>query len=228
MIEVMVDQLAAELGMDRLELRRKNFIPTEDFPARGRARRRLRLRQLPRRAGQAARARRPRRGPARAGASCAPRGKLPRRRLLAPTRRSAAWRRRASTGPSGFGLQAGLLGVGDGARAHRRGAVTVFTGTSPHGQGLETTFAQIVADRLGIDPAQRRGHPRRHRHRPVRAGHLRLALAGRRRRGGRPRDGDKVADKAQADRRPPARGGARGHRARATASSRSRARRTRA
>ena len=28
-----VDQLAAELGMDPLELRRKNFIPTEDFPA---------------------------------------------------------------------------------------------------------------------------------------------------------------------------------------------------
>jgi carbon-monoxide dehydrogenase large subunit len=28
----------------------------------------------------------------------------------------------------------------------------VFTGTSPHGQGHDTGFAQIVADRLGIDP----------------------------------------------------------------------------
>jgi len=27
----------------------------------------------------------------------------------------------------------------------------VYTGTSPHGQGLETSFAQIVADRLGVD-----------------------------------------------------------------------------
>jgi carbon-monoxide dehydrogenase large subunit len=32
--------------------------------------------------------------------------------------------------------------------------VTVYTGTSPHGQGLETSFAQIVADRLGVDPEQ--------------------------------------------------------------------------
>ena len=33
LIEVTIDQLAAELGMDSLELRRKNFIPAEDFPA---------------------------------------------------------------------------------------------------------------------------------------------------------------------------------------------------
>jgi aerobic carbon-monoxide dehydrogenase large subunit len=33
LIEVMMDQLAAELDMDRLELRRKNFIKKEDFPA---------------------------------------------------------------------------------------------------------------------------------------------------------------------------------------------------
>jgi aerobic carbon-monoxide dehydrogenase large subunit len=31
------------------------------------------------------------------------------------------------------------------------GAVSVYTGISPHGQGQETTFAQIVADRLGAD-----------------------------------------------------------------------------
>jgi carbon-monoxide dehydrogenase large subunit len=38
-------------------------------------------------------------------------------------------------------------------RVHPSGSVTVFTGTSPHGQGLDTTMAQIVADRLGVDPA---------------------------------------------------------------------------
>src|SRR5206468_7806224 len=32
-IEVMIDQGAAELGLDPLEVRRKNFIPKEDFPA---------------------------------------------------------------------------------------------------------------------------------------------------------------------------------------------------
>ena len=31
------------------------------------------------------------------------------------------------------------------------GKVTVMTGTSPHGQGEETTFAQIAADELGVD-----------------------------------------------------------------------------
>ncbi|MEX0850210.1 MAG: molybdopterin cofactor-binding domain-containing protein, partial [Gaiellaceae bacterium] len=33
------------------------------------------------------------------------------------------------------------------------GSVQVVTGTSPHGQGHETTFAQIVADQLGVDVA---------------------------------------------------------------------------
>src|SRR4051812_28940974 len=33
LIEVMIEQAAHELGMDSLELRRKNFIPKEDFPA---------------------------------------------------------------------------------------------------------------------------------------------------------------------------------------------------
>ena len=37
-------------------------------------------------------------------------------------------------------------------RVHPSGSATVFTGTSPHGQGLDTSFAQIAADRLGIDP----------------------------------------------------------------------------
>src|SRR5207302_1128746 len=35
---------------------------------------------------------------------------------------------------------------------HNTGAVTVYTGTSPHGQGEETAFAQIVADKFGVDP----------------------------------------------------------------------------
>jgi aerobic carbon-monoxide dehydrogenase large subunit len=39
-------------------------------------------------------------------------------------------------------------------RIHNTGAVTVYTGSSGHGQGHETAFAQIAADRLGVDPAQ--------------------------------------------------------------------------
>ena len=36
-------------------------------------------------------------------------------------------------------------------RVNPTGGITVFTGTHSHGQGHETAFAQIVADRLGID-----------------------------------------------------------------------------
>lgn len=36
-------------------------------------------------------------------------------------------------------------------RFHPSGKVNVFTGASPHGQGEETTFAQIVADEVGVD-----------------------------------------------------------------------------
>jgi carbon-monoxide dehydrogenase large subunit len=39
-------------------------------------------------------------------------------------------------------------------RVHNTGAVTAYTGTSPHGQGLETAMAQIVADKLGVDPSE--------------------------------------------------------------------------
>src|SRR5947207_11353780 len=33
MVEITLDQVAAELGMSPVEIRRKNFIPKEDFPA---------------------------------------------------------------------------------------------------------------------------------------------------------------------------------------------------
>ena len=39
-------------------------------------------------------------------------------------------------------------------RIEASGRVTVATGASSHGQGHETSFAQIVADRLGIEPDQ--------------------------------------------------------------------------
>ncbi|HEX5415364.1 MAG TPA: molybdopterin cofactor-binding domain-containing protein, partial [Chloroflexota bacterium] len=35
-------------------------------------------------------------------------------------------------------------------RFHPTGKITAFTGSSPHGQGEETTFAQLVAEELGI------------------------------------------------------------------------------
>ncbi|PWV36431.1 MAG: carbon monoxide dehydrogenase, partial [Desulfurococcaceae archaeon] len=50
---------------------------------------------------------------------------------------------------TGFGM-----GLWESAivRIHPSGKVTVFTGTSPHGQGEDIAFAQIVAEELGISP----------------------------------------------------------------------------
>jgi len=48
-----------------------------------------------------------------------------------------------------LGARAGLFEAGE-VRVHPTGSVTVFTGSHSHGQGHETTFAQVVAGRLGI------------------------------------------------------------------------------
>jgi aerobic carbon-monoxide dehydrogenase large subunit len=151
MIEMTMDQVADELGMDRLELRRKNFIPKDDFPAElpigvvydsgnyeGTLDRLLQRVDLDafRREQQELRDRGIYRG---IGFStyveiCG----------LAPSR---------VVGPSGFGLQAGYWETAQ-VRVHPSGTATLFTGTSPHGQGHETGFAQIVADRIGCTPEQ--------------------------------------------------------------------------
>ncbi len=50
-----------------------------------------------------------------------------------------------------LGARAGLFEAGE-VRVHPTGTVTVFTGSHSHGQGHETTFAQVVGARLGIPP----------------------------------------------------------------------------
>jgi carbon-monoxide dehydrogenase large subunit len=52
-----------------------------------------------------------------------------------------------------LGARAGLYEAGE-IRVHPTGTVTVFTGSHAHGQGHETTFAQVVADRLGLGMEQ--------------------------------------------------------------------------
>ncbi|GAA5345160.1 xanthine dehydrogenase family protein molybdopterin-binding subunit [Planifilum fimeticola] len=47
------------------------------------------------------------------------------------------------------GFQGGLWESAT-VRVHPSGKVSVFTGASPHGQGEETTFAQIVSQKLGV------------------------------------------------------------------------------
>ena len=48
-----------------------------------------------------------------------------------------------------LGARAGLYESAE-VRVHPTGSVTVFTGSHSHGQGHETTFAQIVSEQLGI------------------------------------------------------------------------------
>jgi carbon-monoxide dehydrogenase large subunit len=150
MIEVTLDQLAHELEMDPLELRRRNFIPADSFPHevaygvvydsgnyQGTLEKLLEyvdVEQVRREAEEL----RPK-GIYRGIGFCT----WTEICGLAPSR---------VVGPGGFGLQTGMWESAM-VRVHVTGAVTVYTGTSPHGQGLETAFAQIAADRLGTDPA---------------------------------------------------------------------------
>ncbi len=150
MIEVTLDQLAHELGMDPLEMRRKNFIPKEDFPAatatgviydsgdyNATLDKLMEHVDVP--AFRAEQESLRQSGTYRGIGFCT----WTEICGLAPSR---------ITGPVGVGVQAGLWESAL-VRVHNTGAVTVYTGTSPHGQGLETAMAQIVADKLGVDPS---------------------------------------------------------------------------
>jgi carbon-monoxide dehydrogenase large subunit len=150
MIEVTLDQLAHELGMDPLELRRRNFIKADDFPHevaygvvydsgnyQGTLAKLLEHVDVDLVRSQAEELRP--KGIYRGIGFCT----WTEICGLAPSR---------VVGPGGFGLQTGMWESAM-VRVHVTGAVTVYTGTSPHGQGLETAFAQIAADKLGTDPA---------------------------------------------------------------------------
>ena len=50
---------------------------------------------------------------------------------------------------SSLGAQAGLW-ESSNVRVHPTGKITVYTGSSPHGQGHETTLAQLVSSELGV------------------------------------------------------------------------------
>jgi aerobic carbon-monoxide dehydrogenase large subunit len=150
MIEVTLDQLAHELGIDPLEIRRRNFIPMEDFPAAtatgvvydsGNYHGTLDklMEHVDVAAFRAEQEQLRSEGVYRGIGFCT----WTEICGLAPSR---------VTGPAGVGVQAGLWESAM-VRVHNTGAVTVYTGTSPHGQGLETAMAQIVADKLGVDPA---------------------------------------------------------------------------
>jgi carbon-monoxide dehydrogenase large subunit len=132
-VERAVDLLARELQMDPAELRRKNFIAPESFPYKTHGFARFDSGDY-------------------AVALDAALQAVDYPRLLAERDRLRAAGRVVGVGLAsyveicGFGWEVASVRVEPGA------AVTVYTGISPHGQGQETTFSQIVADVLGVSP----------------------------------------------------------------------------
>jgi aerobic carbon-monoxide dehydrogenase large subunit len=144
-VERLVETAARELGVDPAELRRRNMIQPEDFPYEtpvaltydtGNYQASLdKALDLIDYAGFSSRR-----------AEAATRGK---RRGIG----FACYIEACGLAPSKLAIQLGA-GVGlyeSGAiRVDPTGTATVFTGSHSHGQGHETTFAQVVADRFGI------------------------------------------------------------------------------
>ena len=99
------------------------------------------------------------------------------------------------------------------------GTVSVYTQQMPHGQGHETTLAQVAADELGVPIEQVQRALRRHRHHAVRArGHGRQPVGADGRRCGHVL-GTRAARAGARRRRRPARGAARRPRRRRAARS---------
>ncbi|MBI3325381.1 MAG: molybdopterin-dependent oxidoreductase, partial [Nitrospinae bacterium] len=139
-MERTVDLIAKDLNLDPAEVRRKNLIPPDAFPYTTPT-------GVTYDSGNYAQG-------------------LDRALELAEY---ARWRERAQLQS---GLDEPLIGIGlatvvkaSGAYGDVRidsaqvtidptGRITAYTGVSPHGQGSETTFAQIVADELGVSPSE--------------------------------------------------------------------------
>ena len=145
LLERLVDVAAREMNMDRIEIRRKNFIPNDAFPYQtpvalqydsgnyhatlDQALKASDWAGFPKRREEARR-----------------RGKL---RGIGVSTYIEACGIAPSNIAGALGARAGLFETAE-VRVHPTGTVTVFTGCHSHGQGHETTYAQLVAEGLGI------------------------------------------------------------------------------
>lgn len=144
-IERLMDRVATEMDLDPAEVRRKNFIPPEAFPYTtpteivydsgnydGALTKAIEVANY-----EALRAEQRR----RLDAVTTQRPVTP-----SPDQKLLGIGMACYVETCGFGPYESAL-----VRVEPSGTVTVHTGISPHGQGSETTFAQIVADQLGVD-----------------------------------------------------------------------------
>ena len=145
LLERIVDVAARETGIDRAELRRRNLIRPEQMPYATPVALTYDSGNFPRileRALELA----DYQGFAARKAESARKGKL---RGLGLCSYIEACGIAPSNVAGALGARAGLYESAE-VRFHPTGSVTVFTGTHSHGQSHETTFAQIVAEKLGV------------------------------------------------------------------------------
>jgi aerobic carbon-monoxide dehydrogenase large subunit len=145
LLERIVDLAADELGVDPAELRRKNFIPTDAYPYQTPVALQydsgdyFSTLDLATKAADYA-------GFEARRAEATRRGKL---RGIGIATYIEACGIAPSAVVGSLGARAGLFEAA-AVRVHPTGSVTILTGSHSHGQGHETTFAQLVADGLGI------------------------------------------------------------------------------
>jgi carbon-monoxide dehydrogenase large subunit len=134
LLERMIDLLADRLDLDPAEVRRRNLLPADAFPY-----------------DTAAGARYDSGDYVAALDRALEVADYQRLRVEQAQRRRRGDRLQLGIGLStyvevtGFGAEIG------GVRIERDGSVTVTTGTSPHGQGHETSWAQLAAATLGVE-----------------------------------------------------------------------------
>lgn len=145
LLERLVDVIAHDTGLDRVAIRRLNFIPRDAFPYQTPVALNYDSGDYQATLKSALAAADWDGFPARRQAAAA-RGKL---RGIGISTYVEACGIAPSKLVGQLGARAGLYEVAN-IRVHPTGSVTVLTGTHSHGQGHETTFAQLVSDQLGI------------------------------------------------------------------------------
>ncbi len=145
LLERLVDVIAHDTGLDRVAIRRLNFIPRDAFPYQTPVALNYDSGDYEATLKSALAAADWDGFPARRRAAAA-RGKL---RGIGLSTYVEACGIAPSKLVGQLGARAGLYEVAN-IRVHPTGSVTVLTGTHSHGQGHETTFAQLVSDQLGI------------------------------------------------------------------------------
>ena len=149
LVERLVDAVAKDTGIDKIELRRKNFIPSDAFPYQTPVALQYDSGDYTATLNAALKVADYAGFEARRTAAAA-KGKL---RGIGISTYLEACGIAPSAVVGSLGARAGLYEVAN-IRVHPTGSVTVFTGTHSHGQGHETTLAQLVCEQLGVPMSQ--------------------------------------------------------------------------